>query len=167
MKSLTVPAAALVAAVFAGGAAAPARHSAARSAAVVANDNRASAGAMHGDTLDVTLEAREGDWKPYGSAGPSVRILAFGEAGKTTQTPGPMIRVRAGTHVRARVRNTVGSTLVVHGLSTRRAPEPDTLVVPAGTMRDVVFTADDQGTFFYWATTTGSSFANRLYEDSQ
>ena len=85
-----------------------------------------------------------------------MRVVAFGEAGKVSQTPGPMIRVRAGTHIHARVHNTVAATLVVHGLAGRRALAPDTLVVPSGATRDAIFTADDQGTFFYWATTTGS-----------
>ena len=166
MRSLTVPAVALVAAAFAV-AAAPPRHAAPPAASVSANDNRAAAGAMHGDTLVVALEAREGDWRPYGPGGPALRILAFGEAGKAPQTPGPMIRVRAGTRVNARVHNAASTTLVVHGLSNRHAPEPDTLVVPPGATREASFTAADEGTFFYWATTTGSSFANRRYEDAQ
>ena len=165
MKSSIVRAAAVIAAAF--GLAAPSRFVPPRAASVSANDNRVAAGMMHGDSLAVTLEAREGEWKPYGPTGPAVRVIAFGEAGKPTLTPGPMIRVRAGTHIHARVHNTVATTLVVHGLADRHAAKPDTLIVPPGATRDAIFTADDQGTFFYWATTTGSKFFDRMYEDAQ
>ena len=165
MKSIAVRAAAVIAAAF--GVAVPTPHVPPRAASVSANDNRVAAGTTRGDSLIVTLEAREGEWKPYGPTGPAVRVVAFGEAGKPTQTPGPMIRVRAGTHIHARVHNTVAGTLVVHGLAGRHAVEPDTLVVPSGATRDATFTADDQGTFFYWGTTSGSSFTDRLYDDAQ
>ncbi len=135
--------------------------------AVVANESRVPAGALHGDTLDVALEVHEGDWRPYGPKGPALRILAFGEAGRGLQTPGPLIRVRAGTRIRARVRNAVGGTLVVHGLAARHTTMPDTLVVPSGATRDVTFTADAEGTYFYWATTTGVGFSDRIYDDAQ
>ena len=44
---------------------------------------------------------------------------------------------------------------------------PDSLVVPAGETRDVTFTADEEGTFFYWASTSGTAIADRLFEDAQ
>ena len=83
------------------------------SMAVLANENRDAAGVLKNGTLDVSLEAREGEWHPYGPTGPAIPILAFGETGKSLQTPGPMIRVREGTRVHVRVHNAVTGTLVV------------------------------------------------------
>jgi len=135
--------------------------------AVSANENHTAAGATTGGMLEVSLEVRQGEWHPYGPQGPAVRILAFGETGKPLQTPGPMIRVKEGTRVHVRVLNTATGTLVVHGLSGRHTATPDTLVVPAGATRDVTFTADAQGTYFYWGATAGAGFSGRLYEDAQ
>ncbi|HVA57394.1 MAG TPA: multicopper oxidase domain-containing protein [Gemmatimonadaceae bacterium] len=135
--------------------------------AVSANENRTAAGVTKGGMLEVSLEVREGEWHPYGPQGPAVRILAFGETGKPLETPGPMIRVKEGARVHVRVLNTANGTLVVHGLTARHTTMPDTLVVPAGATRDVTFTADAQGTYFYWGTTTGVGFSGRLYEDAQ
>ena len=39
---------------------------------VVANDNRAPAGTMRGDTLMLALEVREGRWYPQSDSGPFV-----------------------------------------------------------------------------------------------
>jgi len=136
-------------------------------AAVLANENRDAAGVLKNGTLDVSLEAREGEWHPYGPTGPAISILAFGETGKSLQTPGPMIRVREGTRVHVRVHNAVTGTLVVHGLSARHTTVMDTLIVPAGATREVTFTADAAGTYYYWATNSGVAFEDRLYQDAQ
>lgn len=146
---------------------APRHRAAPPTASVTANENRVASGTMRGDTLRLALEVREGEWYPYGPTGPAVRTLAFGEVGRGLQTPGPMIRVRALTRIHASIRNTASTTLVVHGLTAHRSPMPDTLVVPPGATRDISFTADDEGTFFYWATTTGADFSKRLFEDAQ
>ncbi|HEU4787602.1 MAG TPA: multicopper oxidase domain-containing protein [Gemmatimonadaceae bacterium] len=135
--------------------------------AIVANDNRSAAGSLKNGVLEVNLEAREGAWRPYGSNGPPITILAFGEKGKSPQTPGPMIRVKAGTRIHATVTNSASGTLVVHGLAARSRPMIDTLVVPSGSTREVTFVASDPGTFFYWGSTTGVGFSNRFYEDVQ
>jgi FtsP/CotA-like multicopper oxidase with cupredoxin domain len=134
---------------------------------IVANDNRAAAGVMKNGVLEVQLEAREGAWRPYGGDGPAITIQAFGERGKPLQTPGPMIRVVAGTRVHATVTNSATGALVVHGLAARHGPMMDTLVVPSGATREVSFVASDPGTFFYWGSTTGVRFGDRYYEDVQ
>jgi FtsP/CotA-like multicopper oxidase with cupredoxin domain len=135
--------------------------------AIAANDNRSAAGSLRNGVLEVNLEAREGVWLPYGPNGPPITILAFGEQGKSLQTPGPMIRVKAGTRIHATVTNSTGGTLVVHGLAARSRPMMDTLVVPSDSTREVTFVASDPGTFFYWGSTTGVGFGNRFYEDVQ
>ena len=43
----------------------------------------------------------------------------------------------------------------------------DTLVLAAGETREVRFTADAEGTFYYWAGKAGTAFEDRLGEDSQ
>ena len=52
---------------------------------------------MKNGVLEVHLVAREGEWHPYGPNGPPVTIVAFGEVEKPLRTPGPMLRVKAGT----------------------------------------------------------------------
>ena len=135
--------------------------------AVATNDNRIAAGTMKNGTLEVKLDAREGAWRPYGPSGPSVTIQAFGEVGKPLQLPGPMIRVKTGTKIHASVTNSTSGVLVVHGLADRHRAMMDTLVVPGGATREVTFTAADAGTFFYWGTTTGAVFGDRIFEDAQ
>ena len=131
------------------------------------NDNRVPAGTMRNGALDVQLDAREGVWHPYGPSGPPVTIQAFGEVGKPVQMPGPMIRVKAGTRVHASVTNSTSGVLVVHGLADRHRAMMDTLVVPVGATREVTFTAADAGTFFYWGTTTGVAFGERILDGAQ
>jgi FtsP/CotA-like multicopper oxidase with cupredoxin domain len=130
------------------------------------NDNRTPAGTLVRGVLTVALEARLGDWHPLGTDKPGVPIYAFGEAGKPLQDPGPLLRVHAGTEVRAGITNRTDSTLVVHGLSRRQVAVMDTLVVPPGETREARFVADAEGTYYYWASTRGESFADRQYEDA-
>ena len=134
---------------------------------IAINDNRVAAGRLSNGVLDVRLDAREGNWHPYGEDSTAVRVVAFGEVGKPLQTPGPLIRVTAGTRVRARVTNSGTGTLVVHGLADRSRPVMDTLVVPAGETREASFMAREAGTFFYWGSTTGADFGDRFFEDGQ
>jgi FtsP/CotA-like multicopper oxidase with cupredoxin domain len=130
------------------------------------NDNRVSAGRLAHGVLTVALEVRLGDWRPFGSDRAGVSLFVFGEAGKPLQDPGPLLRVRAGTEIRASVTNRTGATLVVHGLAARRVSVMDTLVVPPGESRESRFVADAEGTYYYWASTRGEGFEDRQYEDA-
>lgn len=136
-----------------------------------ANDNRAPAGTLRDGVLTVALVAREAMWHPDGPDAPGIAMQAFGERGRTPSIPGPMLRVPAGTEVRATVRNDVpGTTLLVFGLQSRAAEasdRDDTLSVPAGETREVRFRLDAPGTYFYWGTTTGASLRRRHRFDSQ
>ena len=134
---------------------------------IAENDNRAAAGTLKNGVLELRLAARQGEWRPYGASGPAVSIFAFGEVGKPLQTPGPMIRVPAGTRIHVSVTNSASTTLVVHGLADRNRVMMDTLVVPAGGTGDVSFVATRPGTFFYWGTTTSAAFSERIYEDAE
>src|SRR5260221_2730001 len=70
-----------------------ARHDAER---IAPNDNRQSAGELHGSVLSVRLEARNGMWFPEGENGVGVETAAWAEVGKPLANPGPIIRVTAG-----------------------------------------------------------------------
>ena len=130
------------------------------------NDNRVAAGRLAHGVLTVALEARQGEWRPFGADSSGVPMLAFGEAGRPLQDPGPLLRVRQGTVIVARVTNLTDTTLVVHGLSARRVDVMDTLVVPPGETLQARFVADAAGTYYYWGTTRGESFEHRLHEDA-
>ena len=130
------------------------------------NDNRVSAGRLARGVLTVALEARLGDWHPLGADQPGVPIYAFGEAGRPLQDPAPLLRVRAGTEIRARVTNRTDSTLVVHGLARRWVAVMDTLVVPPGATREARFVADEPGTYYYWAGTRREGFEDRTWDDA-
>ncbi len=131
------------------------------------NDNRVPAGRLAGGELSLALEIRAGRWFPMGPGNGSGEILHFAEVGKAPQNPGPMIRVPKGTMVRVRVTNTSDSPMVVHGLSARQQPAPDSLVLAAGASGEARFMADAEGTYYYWAAKAGTEFKDRVYEDSQ
>jgi manganese oxidase len=134
---------------------------------IALNDNRAPAGASRNGVLELVLEVTRGRWYVLGDDEAPAEMLAFGEAGQAPQIPGPLIRVLRGTTMHVTVRNLLDTTLVVHGLSSRRTTRMDSLIVPAGAVRDVTFAADAEGTYFYWATTTGAALEDRVLEDSQ
>lgn len=118
---------------------------------VQANDNRAPAGTLRGDTLRLALEVIDARWFPETADGPSVVVTVFAENGKTPSIPGPLIRVRAGTTLDVSITNRLAdSTLRVHGLVAR--PARDSLLIPPGATRSVRFAAGAPGTYFYWAS---------------
>jgi FtsP/CotA-like multicopper oxidase with cupredoxin domain len=133
-----------------------------------ANDNRVAAGQYAQHEVRVSLEARWGTWYPDGPNGATVPIQAFAEAGKMLQIPGPLIRVREGTPVVVRIRNAIpGARLTVHGLMDRPALRDRAFDVPFGQTQTIRFRADAPGTYYYWASTTGVSLAQRVGADSQ
>ncbi|MBK5098222.1 MAG: multicopper oxidase domain-containing protein [Gemmatimonadetes bacterium] len=131
------------------------------------NDNRVAAGQLENGVLALRLELHRGSWHLLGPDVPGVEVLAFAEENGPPQIPAPMIRVPVGTRIEVTVRNPLDSDLVLHGLTERQVVTMDSLVVPAGAVREVRFTADVEGTYYYWGTTTGASFEGRVYEDSQ
>jgi FtsP/CotA-like multicopper oxidase with cupredoxin domain len=134
--------------------------------AIAFNDNRTSAGELSAGVLAVTLVARPGEWRPYGADSAGITMLAFGESGKPLQDPGPLLRMTLGTRLRVRVQNLTVTRLVVHGLSARRTAIMDSLVVAPGSSRIAEFTADVDGTFYYWASAHGEDFGHRELDDA-
>jgi len=125
------------------------------------NDNRAPAGTLRAGVLTVHLEARDGEWHPDADSAPGVQVHAFAERGKRASVPGPLLRVREGTEIRASVTNALaGGTLIVHGLSPRGAaiaPAADTVQIAAGTTRELRFVAGAAGTYYYWGEVRGAA----------
>ena len=148
---------------------------AARSAVTVErvhiNDNRKPAGVLKGGVLALNIESRIATWHPDADDGPGVDVQAFAEKGRAAEIPGPLIRVPAGTTVEVTIGNEVpNTTLEVRGLFSRPLHSPaDTAAirVAAGKTERVRFRLDAPGTYYYWGTTSGRRFGNRIHEDAQ
>jgi FtsP/CotA-like multicopper oxidase with cupredoxin domain len=94
-------------------------------------------------------------------------VAAFGEEGGPLVTPGPLLRVREGTDVIVRVRNTLAERLTIHGFVPRPAAEDAIFTVEPGQTREIRFAAGVAGTYHYWATTAGSALNRRRAVESQ
>jgi FtsP/CotA-like multicopper oxidase with cupredoxin domain len=134
---------------------------------IVFNDNREPAGTLTGGVLQLQLEIVKGHWHLLGDDQPAGQVLAFAERGKTPAIPGPLIRVPVGTDLHVTVTNPLDTAVVIHGLGARRKGVLQPLHVPAGSTRDVRFTADVVGTYLYWGATGDIPLNQRHYEDSQ
>jgi FtsP/CotA-like multicopper oxidase with cupredoxin domain len=135
---------------------------------ISANDNRAPAGRLQNGVLTLALEARMGMWYPEERDGPGLQVQAFAEPGRLPEIPGPLIRVPEGTEIDIAVRNAIsGSTLVIHGLHSRPGNADDTIQVASGETHEIHFKAGRQGTYYYWATTTGRALKDPRGVDSQ
>lgn len=133
-----------------------------------ANHNDRPAGSLDNGLLRLRLVAKTGLWHPEAEDGVGIPVQAFAEEGRALENPGPLIRVPEGTALVIRVRNAIpGETLVVHGLARHPDVAGDSVVVPPGTTREVLFRAGMPGTYFYWATTTGVGLHKRRRVDSQ
>ncbi|MEE8146704.1 MAG: multicopper oxidase domain-containing protein, partial [Longimicrobiales bacterium] len=135
---------------------------------ILPNDNRIGAGKLRDGVLTLQLEARKGTLHPRGTDGPGFEIEAFGEVGGPLTTPAPLIRIPAGTEVRASIRNALDRPLLVRGLHDRAAATPPpTLDVPPGENREIRFRATVPGTYFYWGRTSGDREGFGVFEDGQ
>jgi FtsP/CotA-like multicopper oxidase with cupredoxin domain len=137
---------------------------------IATNDNRAVAGTLAGGVMTIGLEARLGTWHPDRDTDPGVAVKAFAVDGGPLQIPGPVIRVREGTEIHVRVRNSVGDSLALHGLYTRpgTATSARGVTIDPGETREIRFPAGRPGTYFYWAGTTAvETLQNRSPRDSQ
>ncbi len=126
---------------------------------IVANDNRVPAGWLHGDTLELALDVRMGSWRPESDTGPAVEVAAFAERGQAPTIPAPLIRVPAGTLIIARLHNLLpDSSLAIHGLFTRPAGQPDSLVLAPRDSAILQFRAGEVGTYLYKAVPGAHSY---------
>jgi FtsP/CotA-like multicopper oxidase with cupredoxin domain len=115
---------------------------------IAPNDNRQPAGTLANGVLTVNLEARVGVWHPEGDQGIGLEVAAFSEVGKPMSTPGPMIRIPAGTVVRGSIHNLLDRPLIIAGLGKTRGMS-DSLVVPVGGTAAFQFAATAPGTYYY------------------
>ena len=121
------------------------------------NDNLVSAGRLIEDSLLLDLDIVEGRWLPGGPDGPELRMLAFAEAGRVGQAPGPLVRVRAGTALRVRIRNQVDEAIRIWGFQDRPFEIGDSLEIMPGDVGEVQFRATNPGTHYYWGRTASNS----------
>ena len=134
------------------------------------NDNRAVAGAQVGGVVTIGLEARLGTWHPDRDTDPGVVVKAFAIDGGPLQIPGPVIRVREGTEIHVRVRNSLSDNLALQGLYTRPGTESasEAMTIAPGETREIRFPAGRPGTYFYWGgTTANKTLQSRSQRDSQ
>ena len=138
---------------------------------IVANDNRTPTGILANGTLTIRLEARVGQWYPDGNGNSGVAVKAFSVVGGPLQVPGPLIRVKRGTTVRASIRNATIEPLAVHGLYARPGSDSDVaspLVMAPGEAREVTFLAATPGIYYYWgASGAATPLTQRLGRDTQ
>jgi manganese oxidase len=127
----------------------------------VANDNRAAAGELKNNILELKLEMSEAVWYPEEDGGGHRDAFVFAESGRAPQTPGPLIRVAQGTEIHASIRNTLPLAAKIYGLHRHPGDAKDSLSVAAGETREVRFTAGEPGTYVYWATTANHSLEDR------
>lgn len=130
-----------------------------------ANSNQIPAGVLADGVLTIDLEVREGEWFPEDEHGPSLKIFALAERGKPAQVPGPLIRVREGTTIHARVHNLLSAAVVMHGMHQRPGKREDVLQVPSGETREVEFQAGEPGAYYYWASAGGDTWSGFPYKD--
>jgi FtsP/CotA-like multicopper oxidase with cupredoxin domain len=114
------------------------------------NPNITPAGKLRSGVLRLDLEARLAMWYPDGDSLPGIAVEAFGERGKRPETPGPFIRVPAGTEIRASVRNALQHDTLT--LYFPAAESSDSLIVPPGGRRELRTQVTRPGTFSYYAT---------------
>ena len=131
------------------------------------NDNRVPAGRLDDDVLAIRLDAREGVWFPEGRNERAVPAYVFRTGRRAPQIPGPLIRVRAGTRIRALVHNGLPETLTLRGLQDRGATSLDTFIVAPGETREIRFRAKTPGRFYYWGRTDTTRDNRGGVSDSQ
>ncbi len=103
-----------------------------------------------GDTMFVDLDIRLARWYPEGESGDVVEAPVIGEAGRAPQVPAPLIRVRAGTVIVARITNALADSAVTwRGLNSK--PGFDSVTLEPGESATRRFVAGAPGTYVYGA----------------
>jgi FtsP/CotA-like multicopper oxidase with cupredoxin domain len=112
------------------------------------NENEESGGSIRGGVLHIALEAKLTMWHPDGDSLPGIPIEAFAEPGRAPLVPGPLVRVRAGTPVRATIRNSLDDTLT---FLFPRGERADSIVIAPGHVRELKSSTPAAGTYLYRA----------------
>ncbi|MEP7067083.1 MAG: multicopper oxidase domain-containing protein [Gemmatimonadota bacterium] len=133
---------------------------------IAPNDNEHRAGLLAHGVLTVALEARNGEWHPEESSGPTISVQAFSVAGGPLQTPGPLLRAPVGTELRVTVHNALAVPMWVYGLGEHRG-FADSTEISAGETREMHFRATTPGLSYYAGRTSAGPVGVRTTEDSQ
>lgn len=133
----------------------------------VVHQNREPAGTLRAGTLTLALDVVESAWRPEGEADTELRVLAFAEAGKSPNVPGPLVRAPRGTVLALTLRNRTDSALFIGGLKPGVARGDDTVHLRAGATRTLRIALGTAGTFAYWGTLAGTAVGERFWLDSQ
>jgi len=136
-------------------------------APVVTHDNHERVGTFTGNVLKARLEIVRGIWRPEGAEGPVRDVYAFAVEGGAPNIPGPLLRVPEGTEIHVSVRNRLARTVKIHGLVPRPAAKDASVDILPGRALEFRFKAGEPGTYYYWARTSDSAFAQRTGDDSQ
>ena len=117
-----------------------------------ANDYEKSAGVLRDGVLTVRLVAQRAQWRPANEDGVALPADAFGEDGAPPSVPGPMLRAKVGTRVKATVRNALPESLFVFGLRERGPTAKDTtpVIILPGETRTIDFTINVAGAYVYY-----------------
>lgn len=119
----------------------------------IENGNRQPAGDLRDGVLTVRIEAGPAEWRPEAEHGKALAIFAFAEEGNKPTVPGPLIRMREGTEVRAIVSNNTGKPLLMRGLQQRPSTKTDSVDLAPGETREFRFIAGSPGTYYYFGRT--------------
>lgn len=122
----------------------------------MANDNRTPAGTLQNGVLTVSLDATLAMWHPDGDSLPGLPVEVFAEAGKRPSAPGPLVRVPAGTEIRATIRNALERDTLTFFVPARIADAAkggalDSVVLLPGGVRELRVRAERPGNYLYHA----------------
>ena len=133
---------------------------------IAPNDNEHRAGHLAKGILSVSLEARNGEWRPEETEGPRIPVAAFSVSGGPLQTPGPLLRAPVGTEIRVTMHNALAIPLWVYGLGEHRG-FADSVQIPAGETREMHFRATSPGLSYYAGRTLPGTVRRRTTDDAQ
>lgn len=137
-----------------------------RAEQIAPNDNTHRAGHLVSGVLTVSLEARNGEWRPEENDGPTIAVEAFAVAGGPLQTPGPLLRAPVGTEIRVTMHNALAVPMWVYGLGEHRGYS-DSVQIAAGETRELHFRATTPGLSYYAGRTLPGRVRRRSADDSQ
>lgn len=136
--------------------------------AATSNENTQSAGTLRDGVLSVSLVGELARWYPGPDSAPPVVTQLFGEEGKAPSNPGPLLRMRLGTRVDLKLRNSLPDTMLFAAMCTRPCKTRDTLRLAPGASGRLSFTPAHAGTFVYWGMTLrGGKPVSNDYDASQ
>ena len=126
-----------------------------------ANDNRTPAGTLRDGVLTISLDATLAMWHPDGDSLPGLPVEVFAESGTRPTAPGPLIRVPAGTEIRASVRNSLERDTLTFFVPSRiedasKAGALDSVVLVPGEVRELRVRAERPGNYLYHANARSS-----------